>query len=378
MTDLLRSALPADHDEILLQATEREWIVKQAVDGLAEARRAPAYATVNLARWFRKNRSLGSRDRRVVADLVHGAIRHEALLLRAGARDPEALVRGAGAIAAGERYPHLEAHSAEEDFATALNVPGPVAAEWLDTLGEAGALDFAASLNKRPPVDIRVNTLKTDRSSLQASLAEEGIETRPGDELDTHLEVVGRANLMNTQAFRDGHFEVQDRSSQALCMALPVTVSTTVMDLCAGAGGKSLALAARGARVRATDVRSKALDELKKRARRAGASIAIEQPSPADLVLVDAPCSGSGRLRRNPAIRWGLTDQAHRRTQAELLVAATDFVGPGGILVYATCSLLSRENDHPTPVGFTITESRTLWPHTDTSDGFYWRVMTRD
>ena len=161
-------------------------------------------------------------------------------------------------------------------------------------------------------------------------------------------------------------------------MALPVTASTTVMDLCAGAGGKSLALAARGARVRATDVRSKALDELKKRARRAGASIAIEQPSPADLVLVDAPCSGSGRLRRNPAIRWGLTDQAHRRTQAELLVAATDFVGPGGILVYATCSLLSRENDHPTPAGFTITESRTLWPHTDNSDGFYWRVMTRD
>ena len=184
---------------------------------------------------------------------------------------------------------------------------------------------------------------------------------------------------MNTQAFRDGHFEVQDRSSQALCMALPVTASTTVMDLCAGAGGKSLALAARVSlgSVRPMCAQRRSMS-LKKRARRAGASIAIEQPSPADLVLVDAPCSGSGRLRRNPAIRWGLTDQAHRRTQAELLVAATDFVGPGGILVYATCSLLSRENDHPTPAGFTITESRTLWPHTDNSDGFYWRVMTRD
>ena len=178
MTDLLRSALPAEIDEGLLAATTREWIVKQAVDGLAEARRAPAYATVNLARWFRKNRSLGSRDRRVVADLVHGAIRHEALLLRAGAWDPEALIRGAGAIAAGERYDGLETHSPEEDFATALNVPAPVAGEWLAVLGAEAAAKFAASINRRPPVDIRVNTLKTDCAALQASLEEEGVETR--------------------------------------------------------------------------------------------------------------------------------------------------------------------------------------------------------
>ena len=378
MTDLLRSALPTEIDEGLLKATAREWIVKQAVAGLAEARRAPAYATVNLARWFRKNRSLGSRDRRVVSDLVHGAIRHEALLLRAGARDPEALIRGAGAIAAGERYEGIDAHSPEEDFATALNVPAPVAREWLTALGEEGAAEFAASINRRPPVDIRVNALKTDRVALQKSLAEEGIETKLGDQMETHLVVVGRANLQNTQAFRAGHFEVQDRASQAMCMALPVKPGSTVVDLCAGAGGKSLALAARGAKVRATDVRSNALDELTKRARRAGAPVVVEQPSMADIVLVDAPCSGSGRLRRNPAIRWGLTDQTHLRTQAELLAEAADFVRPGGTLVYATCSLFSRENDHVTPAGFTASECRTLWPHVDNSDGFYWRVMTRD
>ena len=378
MTDLLRSALPAEIDEGLLAATTREWIVKQAVDGLAEARRAPAYATVNLARWFRKNRSLGSRDRRVVADLVHGAIRHEALLLRAGAWDPEALIRGAGAIAAGERYDGLETHSPEEDFATALNVPAPVAREWLAVLGAEAAAKFAASINRRPPVDIRVNTLKTDCAALQASLEEEGVETRIGGAIDTHLEVVGRANLVNTQAFRSGHFEVQDRASQAMCAALPLEPGMSVVDLCAGAGGKSLALAARGAKVRATDVRSNALEELKKRARRADAPVVIEQPSSADVVLVDAPCSGSGRLRRNPAIRWGLTDQTHLQTQGELMLEAADFVRPGGILVYATCSLLSRENDHPTPDGFTATTAQTLWPHSDKSDGFYWRVMTRD
>ena len=378
MTDLLRSALPSEIDEGLLAATTREWIVKQAVNGLAEARRAPAYATVNLARWFRKNRSLGSRDRRVVADLVHGAIRHEALLLRAGAWEPEALIRGAGAIAAGERYEHLESHSPAEDLATALNVPGPVAVEWLAVLGAETAAKFAACINRRPPVDIRVNTLKTERAALQASLEREGIETRVGETIETHLEVVGRANLVNTEAFRAGHFEVQDRASQAMCAALQIEPGMSIVDLCAGAGGKSLALAARGAKVRATDVRSNALEELKKRARRADAAVVIEQPSPADVVLVDAPCSGSGRLRRNPAIRWGLTDQTHLQTQGELMVEAADFVRPGGILVYATCSLLSRENDHPTPNGFTDASSQTLWPHTDNSDGFYWRVMTRD
>ena len=163
-----------------------------------------------------------------------------------------------------------------------------------------------------------------------------------------------------------------------MCAALPLEPGMSVVDLCAGAGGKSLALAARGAKVRATDVRSNALEELKKRARRADAPVVIEQPSPADVVLVDAPCSGSGRLRRNPAIRWGLTDQTHLQTQGELMLEAADFVRPGGILVYATCSLLSRENDHPTPDGFTATTEQTLWPHSDNSDGFYWRVMTRD
>lgn len=377
MTDLLRSALPCELDPNLLEVVKRPWIVEQVKAGLKEARRAPSYATPNLARWFRKNRSLGSRDRPVVAALVHGVIRHEALLLRAGARSPEDLTLMVAALLAGDRLESLAAVSPAEDFATALNVPGSIANEWLERLGVDDAAAFAASINTRPPIDIRANTLKTTRAELKATLLTEGVETIEHSTVTTALEVVGRANLSQTAAFKAGLFEVQDRSSQAFCQSLSISKGVRVLDLCAGAGGKSLALAARGARVTATDVRSKALDELERRAERAGASIAIEEPRPAPIVLVDAPCSGSGRLRRNPALRWGLTAGSLVATQAELIAASAGLVEPGGVLVYATCSLLLEENAHSCPEGFELVSEQTLWPHIDHSDGFYWRVMRR-
>ena len=377
MIDLLRSALPTERDPKLLAAVERSWIVDQVKAGLKEARRAPAYATTNLSRWFRANRSLGSRDRPVVGALVHGVIRHEAILLRAGARRPEELIVGVAELFSGERLATLTAVSPAEDFATALNVPGPVATAWLDALGPEEAAAFAASVNARPPRDIRVNQVRIGREALQEALAAEGVETVIRPLASTLLEVVGRANLTQTTAFKSGLFEVQDRSSQAFCEALVVEPGMRVLDLCAGAGGKSLALAARGAAVTATDIRSKALDELEKRAARAGAKIAIEEPTPAPLVVVDAPCSGSGRLRRNPALRWGLSAGAHLSVQQSLIEDAAALVEPGGTLVYATCSLLDAENAHPCPDGFERTNERTLWPHRDKSDGFYWRVMAR-
>jgi len=377
MTDLLRSALPIELDDTLKAAIERSWIVAQAKAGLKEARRAPAYATTNLSRWFRRNRSLGSKDRPIVGALVHGVIRHEAILLRSGARSPEELIVGVAALFAGDRLTDLEPVSEAEDLATALNVPAAVANEWLSRLGPDDAAAFAASLNTRPPRDIRVNLAKTSPHALQAALAKEGVTTEIRDTVTTLLEVVGRANLTNTKAFKAGLFEVQDRSSQILCAALNVEPGMRVLDLCAGAGGKSLALAALGAEVTATDIRSKALDELEKRAARSGAQIAIEEPSPAPLVLIDAPCSGSGRLRRNPALRWGLHAEPHLEVQRALLDDAAALVEPDGALVYATCSLLQAENSHLCPAGFETVEERRLWPHVDASDGFYWRVMRR-
>ncbi len=377
MTDLLRAALPDQPDPELALAARKPWIVDQAKSGLKEARRAPSYATPNLARWFRKNRSLGSRDRRVVSEIIHGVIRNEALLLRAGARSPDDLVARWADLIEGNRFEHLEASTPAEDLATALNVPGPIATEWLETLGDAGAAAFAQSLNRRPAMHIRANALKTNPSRLAEMLSEEGINTEPFHGVGTALTVIGRANLTGTEAFKQGLFEVQDGSSQMFAAALPISTDMRVLDLCAGAGGKSLAMAARGARVTATDIRSKALDELEKRARRAGARIAIEEPTPAPLVIVDAPCSGSGRLRRNPALRWGLVDSTHLAVQAELIEAAMDLVEPDGALAYATCSLLSRENDHAVADGWVVESERTLWPHTDGTDGFFWRILRR-
>ena len=377
MTDLLRAAMPIDPEVELANAARRPWIVDQVNAGVKEARRAPSYATPNLARWFRKNRSLGSRDRRVVGEIIHGVIRHEALLLRAGARTPEDLVRLWADMTEGNRFEHLHATTPAEDYATALNVPGPIATEWLDRLGPEQAVAFAQSLTQRPPIDIRVNVRRSSRTHLQDALSKEGVETVPVDGIDTALRVVGRANLTATAAFKSGLFEVQDGASQRFAAALPIEPGMKVVDLCAGAGGKSLAMAARGAAVVATDVRSKALDELTKRATRAGVTIAVEEPSPAPLVVVDAPCSGSGRLRRNPALRWGLVDSTHLTLQAELVEAAAELVDADGMLAYATCSLLTRENEPPLPPGWVVESQRTLWPHTDETDGFFWRLMKR-
>ena len=377
MIDLLRSALPLHTNPDLAAAARRPWIVGQANTGLKEARRAPNYATPNLARWFRKNRSLGSRDRPVVSEIIHGIIRHEALLLRAGARSPEELVARWADMTEGDRFESLERTSPGEDLATALNVPGPVATEWLATLGPEGAAGFAQALNHRPPMHIRTNTLRISRADLVTTLANEGVETAVLESVGTGLRVIGRANLNQTKAFKNGLFEVQDGSSQMFVEALPIEEGMRVLDLCAGAGGKSLAMAARGAEVIATDIRSKALDELEKRAERAGANISLEQPSPAALVVVDAPCSGSGRLQRNPALRWGLVDSFHLKVQSELLQEAAEFVEPNGTLAYATCSLFRRENDHAIPDGWRIEEERTLWPHTDGTDGFFWRLLRR-
>jgi len=144
-------------------------------------------------------------------------------------------------------------------------------------------------------------------------------------------------------------------------------------------GGKALALAARGARVRAWDVRGDALGRLQRRVLRAGADVTVTRPAPAPVVLVDAPCSGVGRLRREPALRWGLEPSARLALQRQLLAQGAELVEPGGLLVYATCSLLAEENAHAPPGGpWERVEERVLWPHREGTDGFSWRSWRRN
>jgi len=375
--DLLRCALPSEPDVTLAETARRPFIADHARQGLAAARESPLHATPNLARWFRHTRRLGSRDRRTVSEIVHGTIRHEAFLLRAGARSDEDLIRMYADLIAGDRFDHMQPASPAEDFSSALALPLPVATEWLETLGPEDASRFGATQAARPPLTIRANRLRCNRDQLAARLEDEQIQTRAIPAAPDGLQVVGRANLQALASFKEGWFEVQDASSQRAVAALGDVEGFKVLDLCAGAGGKSLALAAAGAIVRATDPRSHALNELTRRANRAGAEIDIGDPAPADIVFVDAPCSGLGRMWRTPAIRWAYRPGMCVDLQREILEVAVDFVRPGGRLIYATCTLLQAENQHSLGEGWKPESTATLWPHRDGSDGFFWQIWTR-
>ncbi len=375
--DLLRCALPAEPQPELAEAITRPKLRDGATQALAAARKQPRYAAGVLAKWFRKARWLGSKERPVVQEAVYGVIRHEHLLTRAGAHTDPDRIDAWGRLVGGDRFAAVSNTEPAEDFSTALSIGYQTAAAWLEHLGPAEAAAFGAAVSGRAALCLRTNLLKTNRAALQARLEDEGIQTRLTREAAHGLVVDGKANLQALPSFRDGWFEVQDEASQLLIEALPVEPGQRVLDLCAGAGGKSLGLAARRAKVTAFDVRDDALRELVKRARRAGAGIDIDEPKPAPVVLVDAPCSGTGRLRRDPALRWGLEPGALIEDQQAILAAAAELVEPGGLLAYATCSLLEAENSPSVPPGFTEVERRWLWPHRDQTDGFFWAFFRR-
>jgi 16S rRNA (cytosine967-C5)-methyltransferase len=377
MPDLLRCALPdADPASIL----DRPFLTEAAAAALDHAREQPDAAGAALSRWFRQDRRLGSRTRRLVSEAVYGVIRQEAILRRAGAGSDAELLEGYNALLSGDRLEGLASGGATADYATALSLPEAIAAEWLEALGEDAAAALGAAMAGRAPTVLRANARCCTAEQLIERLAAEGVATRlagtPGAVI-----LEQRANLTGLAAFRDGWFEVQDEASQRLCAAIPMHEGQTVLDLCAGAGGKSLALAARGARVTATDTRPRALEELARRVKRAGAKVRVGRPRASDVVLVDVPCSGTGRLRREPALRWrleGLDLTATLSLQRKLLGDGAGQVRGGGLLVYATCSLLAAERTHPDPPGFTRLSEHTLWPHVDGTDGFSWIIWRRD
>jgi 16S rRNA (cytosine967-C5)-methyltransferase len=376
--DLLRSALPRAPDEELAARADRPFLRDAAVAALAVARAEPTRAGAVLAGWFRQARRLGARDRPVVTEAVHGIIRHEHFLGRAGFLDDAARYQGWRQLVGGERFAGLGGETPERDFATALSLPVEVATEWLARLGPAEACGFAHAQAERAPLAVRANALRCTRDALRERLAAEGVPSQPCERAPLGLQLLKRVPLPALGSFRDGWLEVQDESSQLLVEAIPLAPGDSVLDLCAGAGGKALALAARGARVRAWDTRKDALAELQRRAARAGAPIEIGPPRPARIVLCDAPCTGTGRLRREPTLRWGLQPGRYLERQRRLLAQAAALVLPGGFLVYATCSLLAAENGHlPPDEGggpWSLRDAQTLWPHREGTDGFAWAV----
>lgn len=250
------------------------------------------------------------------------------------------------------------------------------------SLGDDGADAFLAASNRPGPVTLRANRLKNTRAELARALEEEGVVVRDNAVAEGAVDVVGRANLTGTRAWRDGRFEVQDAASQRVVDVCAVQRGDVVVDLCAGRGGKTLALAAAldddGA-VFVNDVDARALADLRGRVRRLGlTSVRDARPDDgsADVVLVDAPCSSLGVLRRSPDLRFTLRPadlEALAPLQKRLLNEGIAKARAGGVVVYATCSVVDVENDGVVDgVAGVVEESRELLlPHVHGCDGFF-------
>lgn len=318
-----------------------------------------------LTNWGRASRFAGSGDRAAVRDVVFDCLRcRRSFAALGGAETGRGLVLG-HLRAAGQDVATLftgEGHApkvlTDQDSPQAATAMAALdCPDWLETpLRQSLGDDFSsvmAALRARAPVFLRVNLARSDRAQAQAALAACGIETAPHPLADTALEVLAGARKIQTSApYLEGMVELQDASSQAVVQALPLAEGMRVLDLCAGGGGKTLALAAR-ARLRlfAHDADPRRMRDLPPRAARAGAKVTLtenpEKTAPYDLILTDVPCSGSGSWRRDPEGKWRLTpDRLSDLTtlQARIMDRAAAMLRPGGVLAYATCSLLSVEN----------------------------------
>ena len=277
--------------------------------------------------------------------------------------------------------------------------------DWMDELavkelGEAVWTREIAAMNQKAEVILRVNTLKIDIATLQKFLRKEEIETEKVRDNPTALRLTERKNVFLTEAFRRGYFEVQDASSQLVAPFLEVKPGMRVVDTCAGAGGKTLHLASmmeNKGQIIALDIYGGKLAQLKKRAKRAGVhnidtrvientKVIKKLKESADAVLIDAPCSGIGVLRRNPDSKWKLQPEFLdniKKTQAEILDSYSRMVKKGGKMVYATCSILPSENEKQVEnflnshKGFKFVAEKKVSPSKSGFDGFYMALLER-
>lgn len=279
--------------------------------------------------------------------------------------------------------------------------------EWLDVLGEKelGKLwdKEIAALNNQAAVILRANTLKTTVKELQNSLLDANVETATIKGYPYALQLKERSNVFTTEAFKNGWFEVQDASSQRVAQVLNPEPGMRIIDACAGAGGKSLHIASlmeNKGQVVSLDIYQSKLTELKRRARRNGihnietrlidSTKTIKKLlGKGDKVLIDAPCSGLGVLKRNPDSKWKLTPeniQNIKETQHELLDSYSRMVKDGGQLVYATCSILPSENTEQVKAflkreegkDFTLVSEEKIYAHKTGFDGFYIALLQKN
>lgn len=359
-----------------------------------------------LTGWGRRSRYAGSKDRAAVRDHVFDALRCKrsfaalggaatgrAIMLgavRAAGTDPETLFTGQGHAPEPLSEAERMAGRAPAPGAEALDLPDWLWPIFRDSLG-ADAEPAAEALRHRAPVHLRVNAARLSRAQAQARLSDEGIATEPNAAAPHALTVTeGARRIRQSACFTEGLVELQDAASQAVVAALPLADGMRVLDYCAGGGGKALAMAAQARlTLDCFDADPARMRDLPGRAERAGVSLrVIEAGAPDtgyDLVLADAPCSGSGAWRRAPEGKWRLTPERLDELtglQDAILDRAATHVAPGGTLAYATCSVLATENTARTEAflqrnpGWRRVDRR-HWPVSGGTDGFFLAQLTR-
>lgn len=378
------------------------------------------YADKALEKILRSNNLWGARDRAFIAENTYDMVRYWRLIRTVAELETHELnetnlftLFGTWQVLKGVALPKWEefknvdekkVHHNYKQLKTQRKLVHSLP-DWLDDLGwaELGKQwnKEVEALNEAAPVVLRVNTLKIAKADLAKSLAEKGIITQPIQGCKDALLLKQRQNLFITPEFKSGYFEVQDASSQLVAEFLQIEPGMRIIDACAGAGGKSLHMAAisqNKGRILSLDTEQWKLDEAKKRARRAGVSNLdtrlIEGPKTikklydtADRLLLDVPCSGLGVIKRNPDAKWKLSldfINKVKEEQAAILEDYSKIVKVGGKLVYATCSILPSENQMQVDKflaknsNFELEEARVVLPSESGFDGFFMARLKRN
>ena len=410
-------------------------IIGHTEEVLREILRFTGPADGTLSRYFREHPRLGSRERGVIAESIYGLLRNKSVYTSFAESGSGSSMRrltllgladAVGVDALGGLTEEetawlqrvMEIDRSHLPVLMKANLPAWLWEKLSARFGEAQALELAVSLNTSAPLDLRVNSIKGQRDDVIAALAQAPILAEPTPYSVTGLRVKKKPSIQNLPLFKDGTIEVQDEGSQLLAQLVGARRGEMVADFCAGAGGKTLALGAlmrNTGRLYAFDISEKRLAKLKPRLARSGLSnvhpvvIAHEKDAKIkrlagklDRVLVDAPCSGLGTLRRNPDVKWRQTPEGVAELnakQASILASASRMVKAGGRLVYATCSILDEENEaivqsflaeHPdfslVPASQILAEQKVtlemgdylkLYPHLHQTDGFFAAILER-
>ena len=391
------------------------------IDGLMQIFNEKEYADKVIQKLLKRDKRWGSRDRAFIAETTYDIVRWKRLYAKiADVKEPydrDNLWRmfAVWATLKGinlpdwkyfENTPTRKIKGRFDELSKDRRFKESIP-DWMDEVGcqELGELTWTKEIskqNEQASVILRVNSLKINKKDLQLKLQSEDIETEMLSNYPFALKLKERANVFKTDAFKNGWFEVQDASSQLVAEFLDVKPGMKVVDTCAGAGGKTLHLAAlmnNTGQLTAMDIYESKLKKLKIRARRNGVHNVtlkvIDSTKPikklhnkADRVLIDAPCSGFGVLRRNPDAKWKLEPEfldRIRDVQEDLLQRYSKIVRQGGKLVYATCSVLPSENQHQIKKFLASTEGKefnfvkdqSLLAHKSGFDGFYMALLER-